>query len=97
MNPTTVLLIIFIIIAIFLIIIGTCCHRYLFENEWNDCIHASIRLMIGMGSEQKCVTHGQKFFVTLFGVMAITTFYIIISILVVYLIELNSKKKSETL
>ena len=93
MDPVVVLLVIFIIIAVILIIIGACLHRYMFEQEWDDCVHSSIRMMIGMGSDVKCVSYGQKIFITLFGVMAITTFYIIVSILVVWLIEFHSKKK----
>lgn len=94
MEPVVILLIIFIVIAVTLIIIGTCLHRYMFEEEWDDCVHSSVRMMIGMGSDAKCVSHGQKVFITIFGVMAITTFYIIISILAVYLIDFSAKRRS---
>jgi hypothetical protein len=96
MEPVVLLLIIFIVIAVVLIIIGSCLHRYMFEQEWDDCVHSSIRMMVGMGSDAKCVSYGQKIFITIFGVMAITTFYIIVSILVVYIIDLNAKKASAT-
>jgi hypothetical protein len=97
MITLTILLVILVVISLALIIVGGIFYCYLFDQSKEDAFHSAFRTMIGMGCQAEAKTSGQKMFLTLYGFLGITLFYIFVTVLVSYIVEMSIINKLEAM